>query len=41
VVLLILLGAPSAAIGYDKISKTNTSKRREHPLFRQGCMITT
>jgi hypothetical protein len=39
VVLLTLLGAPSAAIGYDKILKTNTSKRREHPLFRQGCMI--
>jgi hypothetical protein len=39
VVLLTLLGAASEAVGYDRMLKTNTSKRREHSLFRQGCMI--
>ena len=39
VVLLTLLGAASEAVGYDRILKTNTSKRREHSLFRQGCMV--
>jgi hypothetical protein len=33
------LGAASEAVGYDRILKTNTSKRREHSLFRQGCMV--
>jgi hypothetical protein len=39
VVLLTLLGAASEAVGYDRMLKTNTSKRREHSLFRQGCMV--
>jgi len=39
VVLLTLLGAPSQAVGYDRMLKTNTSKRREHSLFRRGCMV--
>ena len=39
VVLLTILGAASEAVGYDRMLKTNTSKRREHSLFRQGCMV--
>jgi hypothetical protein len=39
VVLLTLLGGASEAVGYDRMLKTNTSKRREHSLFRQGCMV--
>jgi hypothetical protein len=39
VVLLTLLGAASEAVGYDRMLKTSTSKRREHSLFRQGCMV--
>ena len=39
VVLLTLLGAASEPVGYDRMLKTNTSKRREHSLFRQGCMV--
>ena len=39
VVLLTLLGAASEAVGYDRMLKTNTSKRRQHSLLRQGCMV--
>ena len=39
VVLLTLLGAAGEALGYDRLLKTNTSKRRTHSLFRQGCML--
>ena len=39
IVLLTLLGAASEATGYDRMLKTNTSKRRTHSLFRQGCMV--
>lgn len=39
IVLLTLLGAASEALGYDRMLKTNTSKRRTHSLFRQGCML--
>jgi len=39
VVLLTLLGAASEALGYDRMLKTNTAKRRTHSLFRQGCML--
>jgi hypothetical protein len=39
VVLSTLLAAASEAVGYDRTLKTNTSKRREHSLFRQGCMV--
>ena len=39
IVLLTLLGAAGEAVGYDRFLKSNTSKRRTHSLFRQGCMI--
>jgi hypothetical protein len=35
--LLTLLGAASEAAGLDRILKANTSKKRTHSLFRQGC----
>lgn len=37
-VLLTLLGAASENTGLDRLLKTNTSKKRTHSLFRQGCM---
>jgi hypothetical protein len=39
VVLLTLLGAAGEALGYDRMLKTNTAKRRVHSLFCQGCML--
>jgi len=39
VVLLTLLGAAGEALGYDRMLKTNTTKRRVHSLFRPGCML--
>ena len=39
VVLLTLLGAAGEALGYDRMLKTSTVKRRVHSLFRQGCML--
>jgi len=39
VVLLTLLGAAGEALGYGRMLKTNTVKRRVHSLFRQGCML--
>ena len=39
VVLLTWLGAAGEALGYDRMLKTNTAKRRVHSLFRQGCML--
>ena len=36
--LLTLLGEAGEAIGIDRYLKVNTSKRRTHSLFRQGCM---
>src|SRR5271167_5009030 len=39
VVLLTLLGAAGEALGYDRMLKTNTAKRRVHSLFRQGYML--
>ena len=39
VVLLTLLGAAGETLGYDRMLKTNTAKRRVHSLFRQGCML--
>ncbi len=39
VVLLTLLDAAGEALGYDRMLKTNTAKRRVHSLFRQGCML--
>lgn len=38
VALLSLLGAAGEALGFDRLLKSNTSKRRTHSLFRQGCM---
>jgi len=37
--LLTLLGAAGEALGYDRHLKSNTTKRRTHSLFRQGCML--
>jgi Transposase DDE domain len=37
--LLTLLGATGEAMGYDRMLKANTVKRRTHSLFRQGCML--
>ena len=34
VVLLTLLGAAGKALGYDRMLKTNTTRRRVHSLFR-------
>jgi len=39
IVLLTLLGAAGEALGYDRYLKSNTTKRRTHSLFRQGCML--
>ncbi len=39
VVLLTLLGAAGEALGYDRYLRSNTTKRRTHSLFRQGCML--
>ena len=37
--LLTILGATGEALGYDRMLKANTVKRRTHSLFRQGCML--
>jgi hypothetical protein len=37
-VLLTLLGAAGEAAGLDRLLKVNTSKKRQHSLFRQGLM---
>ena len=39
VVLLTLLGAAGESLGYDRMLKANTAKRRVHSLFRQGCIL--
>jgi Transposase DDE domain len=39
VTLLTLLGAAGESLGYDRMLKSNTSKRRTHSLFRQGSML--
>jgi len=39
VALLTLLGAAGEALGYDRHLKSNTTTRRTHSLFRQGCML--
>jgi hypothetical protein len=39
IVLLTLLGAAGEELGYDRYLKSNTTKRRTHSLFRQGCML--
>jgi hypothetical protein len=37
--LLVLLGAAGESLGYDRLLKSNTVKKRVHSLFRQGCML--
>jgi hypothetical protein len=39
VALLTLLGAAGEALGYDRLLKSNTTKRRTHSLLRQGRML--
>ncbi len=39
VVLLTLLGAAGESLGMDRLLKSNTTKRRTHSLFRQGCLL--
>jgi hypothetical protein len=39
VTLLTLLGAAGEVLGFDRLLKSNTTKRRTHSLFRQGCML--
>jgi hypothetical protein len=39
IVLLTLLGAAAESLGLDRLLKVNTSKRRTHSLFRQGCLL--
>jgi hypothetical protein len=39
VVLLTLLGAAGESLGLDRLLKADTSKRRTHSLFRQGCLL--
>ena len=38
ITLLTLLGAAGEAAGLDRTLKANTSKKRTHSLFKQGCM---
>ena len=37
--LLTLLGAVGESLGMDRLLKSNTSIKRTHSLFRQGCML--
>jgi Transposase DDE domain len=39
IVLLTRLGAAGESLGMDRHLKSNTSKRRTHSLFRQGCLL--
>jgi Transposase DDE domain len=39
VALLTLLGAAGEALGYDRLLKSNTTRRRTHSLLRQGRML--
>jgi hypothetical protein len=39
VVLLTLLGAAGEGLGYDRMLKASTVKRRVHSLFRQDCLL--
>ena len=39
VMLLTLLGAGGEALRYDRMLKTNTTKRRVHSLVGQCCML--
>jgi hypothetical protein len=37
--LQTLLGTVGESLGMDRLLKSNTSKKRTHSLFRQGCML--
>ena len=39
IALLSLLGAAGESLGYDRMLKANTSKKRTHSLFRQGRLL--
>jgi hypothetical protein len=39
IALLTLLGAAGETLGYDRLLKSNTAKRRTHSWFRQGSML--
>ena len=39
VLLLTVLGAAGEALGYDRMLRSNTAKRRTHSLFRQGSIL--
>jgi len=39
IALLTLLGSAGEGLGYDRLLKSNTTKKRSHSLFRQGCML--
>jgi hypothetical protein len=39
IVLLTLLGAAGESLGFDRLLKANTVKRRTHSLFRQGSLL--
>jgi hypothetical protein len=39
IALLTLLGAAGEELGYDRMLKSNTAKKRTHSLFRQGSML--
>jgi Transposase DDE domain len=39
IVLLTVLGAAGESLGMDRHLKVNTTSRRTHSLFRQGCML--
>ena len=38
-VLLTVLGIAGESLGYDRMLKANTVKKRTHSLFRQGMML--
>jgi hypothetical protein len=39
ILLLTILGMAGESLGMDRLLKSNTSKKRTHSLFRQGCML--
>ena len=39
IALLTLLGAAGEELGYDRMLRTSTTKRRTHSLLRQGIML--
>jgi hypothetical protein len=39
IALLTPLGSAGEDLGYDRLLKSTTAKRRVHSLFRQGCML--